>query len=178
MPAGFTMDQRTWILIRVKILCYLVLYVLALMLIVSLLSRGTARAFGALDTPKWAVYFGLYLVATGISTAGIASLRGRMDAPSRARQFPGATLDEIARSQRAGHIASGTVFVLMGGAFLISALGCSHGWWPHREVFSSTAARVVLLFTLNFPMMVGSYVINWSNFQKGYERHFGGGDRE
>ena len=155
-------DVRTMAFVRVKIICFLILYLLTGTLILSLFIDKLVNLVALLDTPKWRIYFGLYLVITGISTAAISSWRGKVQTQQMARQgkVPEDQRDIYERAWKIANLIMGFVFIVEGILFGISGFGEINGWWPRREVFGSLLGRIVTLILLNFPAMVGSWIGN------------------
>lgn len=154
-------DYHTLVWIKVKILCFLLLYVLVALVLVSFVVPGVARFFTRWDAGKWTVLFGTYLMMTGFATTAVGEWR--VDAALlqlRDREMPAEEREVVRRAHGLAHRIQGTLFTLLGAAFLVSGLGRLLGWWPPHEVFGSAAGRVALLVLINLPSMVGAAAMN------------------
>lgn len=152
--------SSTLLWIKVKIGCFLLLYALIAMLLVSFVSGGVAEAFTVLDRESWAMAFGLYLAMAGASTMAISSWRAEVELRSASTgHLSQQRTKALRRSKQLGHVVAGTAFVVLGLAFLGSGVGRLLGWWPAHELFGSTAGRIALLVLVNMPMIIGSAVM-------------------
>ena len=158
MPNGITaaLNYRTWVFIKVKILCFLVLYLLVILILLSFISPDLRRLLARLDRGGLLVLFGFYLVITGVSMSAVSRWRAEMEVRGKMANMPIEAREIVKEIRRTGHIVGGMVFVVLGAGAFVFGFGLIRAWWPPFHFFGTVAGRLVLLLMLNLPMLLGS----------------------
>lgn len=148
---------RTLAFVRLKIACYVLMYIIVAVLLLSFVHDGSRNLVAMLNDGRWRLFFGVYLAMTGISTAAIASWRAQADvAKEEARGSSSVPRYLTEAAWRRASIVAGTVFLIEGAVFAISGAAQMAGWSSQRQVYHTVIARLILLFLFHFPMACGS----------------------
>ncbi len=153
-----TVSLTPWLFM--KILCFSLQYLLAALAVVALFFARVDAALSVLDLPSVRLVFGLFLIATGASTAATAKWKAEAltwnDARSQSYELNNRDLDHDTWAK--GVVMQGVVAMVLGFAAAVTAVGVWDHLWEKLLLFHSRWAGAFLLAILIGPTFLGSYV--------------------
>lgn len=142
--------------IYLKIFCFVILYILTFITIISILFDSSWLSFMNNETIK--IIFGLFLILTGYSIYKVAPWRAIEDVIKmrKSGKLPSGNEDIYVKIEKRSHIISSFVFCLEGLIFLVwGVLQFSYNYHDFL-IFNNLLGKVIILLCLVIPSILGA----------------------
>jgi hypothetical protein len=142
--------------IYLKIFCFVILYILTFITIISILFNTSWLNYMNNETIK--IIFGLYLILTGYSIYKLATWRAIEDVIKmrKSGKLPTGNEDIYVKTEKRAHIISSFVFCLEGLIFFVcGALQFIYSYY-NLLIFDDLLGKIIIFLCLVIPSILGA----------------------